>query len=75
VDEPEDYKKWCAEQKPFLAMNPAYLEKVPANLKAKASKYIPAICVNTPKAKVIKKNRIRFLTVICVFSLSNMQKL
>jgi hypothetical protein len=23
-------------------MNPAYLEKVPANLKAKASKYIPA---------------------------------
>jgi cytochrome c oxidase subunit 2 len=42
VDEPEDYKKWCAEQKPFLAMNPAYLEKVPENLKAKASKYIPA---------------------------------
>lgn len=42
VDEPADYKKWCAEQKPFLATNPSYLEKVPANLKAKASKYIPA---------------------------------
>ena len=47
VDEPEDYKKWCAEQKPFLAMNPAYLEKVPANLKAKASKYIPAEPITT----------------------------
>jgi cytochrome c oxidase subunit 2 len=42
VDEPADYKKWCAEQKPFLATNPAYLAKVPANLKAKATKYIPA---------------------------------
>jgi cytochrome c oxidase subunit 2 len=47
VDEPEDYKKWCAEQKPFLAMNPAYLEKVPANLKAKASKYIPVEPIST----------------------------
>jgi cytochrome c oxidase subunit 2 len=42
VDEPADYKKWCAEQKPFLATNPAYLAKVPENLKAKAAKYIPA---------------------------------
>jgi cytochrome c oxidase subunit 2 len=42
VDEPEDYKKWVSEQKPFLATNPSYLDKVPANLKAKASKYIPA---------------------------------
>jgi cytochrome c oxidase subunit 2 len=42
VDEPEDYAKWCAEQKPFLATNPTYLAKVPDNLKTKASKYIPA---------------------------------
>ncbi|CAM3776196.1 cytochrome c oxidase subunit II [Aquirufa aurantiipilula] len=42
VDEPADYKKWVMEQKPFLTMNPAYLSKVPENLKAKASKYIPA---------------------------------
>lgn len=42
VDEPEDYKKWCLEQKPFLATNPVYLAKVPENLKVKASKYIPA---------------------------------
>jgi cytochrome c oxidase subunit 2 len=42
VDEPEDYKKWCAEQKPFLTTNPAYLAKVPENLKVKASKYILA---------------------------------
>ncbi len=40
VDEPEDYQKWLTEQKPFLATNPIYLEKVPANLKKKASKYI-----------------------------------
>jgi cytochrome c oxidase subunit II len=42
VDEPEDYKKWCLEQKPFLTTNPDYLAKVPEKLKAKASKYIVA---------------------------------
>lgn len=42
VDEPADYKKWVSEQKPFLTMNPAYMSKVPENLKTKASKYIPA---------------------------------
>jgi cytochrome c oxidase subunit 2 len=42
VDEPADYEKWKKEQKPFLTLNPTYLDKVPANLKAKASKYISA---------------------------------
>lgn len=42
VDEPEDYKAWCLQQKPFLAQNPDYLAKVPEKLKAKAQKYIPA---------------------------------
>jgi cytochrome c oxidase subunit II len=44
VDEPEDFKKWYNEQKPFLAMFPEYLEKVPAKLKAKAMKF------STPEA-------------------------
>lgn len=39
VDEPEDFKKWYSEQKPFLTMFPEYLEKVPEKLKAKAAKY------------------------------------
>jgi cytochrome c oxidase subunit 2 len=56
VDEPADYKKWVAEQKPFLATNPSYLDKVPANLKAKASKYIPAepIAADSTEAVSVK---------------------
>ena len=33
VDEPEDYEKWKAEQKPWLSKNPEYMTKVPENLK------------------------------------------
>ena len=33
VDEPEDYKKWLADQEPWLSKNPDYLSKVPSNLK------------------------------------------
>jgi cytochrome c oxidase subunit II len=59
VDEPADYKKWCAEQKPFLATNPTYLAKVPANLKSKASKYIPVESVavdSTAAVEVVSVN-------------------
>ncbi len=48
VDEPEDFKAWVAQQKPFLAQNPDYLSKVPEKLKAKAQKYIP---VEAPAAE------------------------
>lgn len=41
VDEPADYEKWKKEQKTFLAQHPEAIEKVPANLKAKAMKYLP----------------------------------
>lgn len=41
VDEPADYEKWKKDQKPLLTENAALLEKVPANLKAKAMKYLP----------------------------------
>lgn len=52
VDEPEDFKKWYAEQKPFLAMFPEYLEKVPEKLKSKAMKYIaPAPAADSLVAK------------------------
>jgi cytochrome c oxidase subunit II len=40
VDEPADYEKWKKNQKPMLTENAALLEKVPANLKAKAMKYV-----------------------------------
>lgn len=33
VDEPEDYKKWLAEQKSFLKQNPDYMAKVPQQMK------------------------------------------
>lgn len=33
VDEPEDYEKWKASQKPWLAKNPEYMAKVPEKLK------------------------------------------
>jgi cytochrome c oxidase subunit 2 len=56
VDEPEDYKKWVAEQKPFLATNPAYLDKVPTNLKAKASKYIPIEPIATDSTEAVSVN-------------------
>lgn len=42
VDEPADYEKWKKEQKSLLASKPEFLEKVPASLKAKAMKYLPA---------------------------------
>ena len=56
VDEPEDYKKWVAEQKPFLATNPAYLDKVPTNLKSKASKYIPIEPIATDSTEAVSVN-------------------
>ncbi|MCU0353190.1 MAG: cytochrome c oxidase subunit II [Cytophagales bacterium] len=40
VEEPEDYAKWVAAKKPFLAQNRDYLSQVPANLKEKALKVI-----------------------------------
>jgi cytochrome c oxidase subunit 2 len=42
VDDEATYKKWCSEQTTFLQTYPEYLAKVPANLKAKAMKNLPA---------------------------------
>jgi cytochrome c oxidase subunit 2 len=40
VDEPAEYEKWKKEQKSLLASKPEFMDKVPANLKGKAMKYI-----------------------------------
>lgn len=40
VMEEEEYKSWYAQQKPWLANNRDYLERVPANLREKALKII-----------------------------------
>jgi len=40
VDELEDYEAWKKEQIPLLSLNPEFIEKVPANLRARALKYI-----------------------------------
>ena len=42
VEDEDSWKKWCAEQKPLLSSNPEYASRIPANLKAKAAKYLPA---------------------------------
>lgn len=42
VEDEESWKKWCAEQKPLLTSFPEYASRIPANLKAKAAKYLPA---------------------------------
>ena len=42
VEDEASYKKWCAAQSTFLQTYPEYLAKVPANLKAKAMKGLPA---------------------------------
>lgn len=39
VDDEESYQKWVASQQPLLKTYPEYMERVPANLKAKAAKY------------------------------------
>jgi cytochrome c oxidase subunit 2 len=42
VEDEDSWKKWCAEQKPLLSSFPEYASRIPANLKAKAAKYLPA---------------------------------
>jgi cytochrome c oxidase subunit II len=54
VDEPEDFKKWYAEQKPFLTLNPDYFDKVPERLKPIAAKYITPPVLETTEAVAVK---------------------
>ncbi len=54
VDEPAEYEKWKREQKSLLASKPEFLEKVPANLKAKAMKYFEVPADSTAAAVATK---------------------
>lgn len=48
VEEEEEYKAWLASNKPDLTNNPQYLSRVPANLKAKAMRYIESAPATEP---------------------------
>ena len=51
VDEPADYEKWKKEQKSLLASKPEFMDQVPANLKAKALKYVsPEVSTDSTSA-------------------------
>lgn len=56
VDEPEDFKKWYAEQKSFLTMFPEYLDKVPAKLRSKAAKYASPAPTEAEKPVTVASN-------------------
>jgi cytochrome c oxidase subunit II len=47
VEDEASYRRWSAEQKTFLETYPDYLAQVPANLKAKALRYVPASAPST----------------------------
>jgi cytochrome c oxidase subunit 2 len=67
VDEPDDYERWYAAQKPFLKETPAYLSQVPANLKEKALRIIGPVATPAPDStaagKATAMNEIKVLTV------------
>lgn len=42
VEDEASWLAWCREQKPLLTATPELASRIPANLKAKAAKYLPA---------------------------------
>jgi cytochrome c oxidase subunit 2 len=42
VEDQASWEAWCREQKPLLTSSPELAARIPANLKAKAAKYLPA---------------------------------
>ncbi len=50
VEDEASWKKWCAEQKPLLSSFPEYASRIPANLKSKAAKYLPAASADSTTA-------------------------
>ena len=42
VEDEAAWQAWCREQKPLLTSTPELAARIPANLKAKAAKYLPA---------------------------------
>lgn len=58
VEDQASWAAWCREQKPLLTSTPELAARIPANLKAKAAKYLPADATVAPAdsatASVIK---------------------
>ncbi|MBD2699674.1 cytochrome c oxidase subunit II [Spirosoma sp. BT702] len=42
IEDEASYQAWCKEQKPLLSAVPELASRIPANLKSKAAKYLPA---------------------------------
>lgn len=48
VEDEASWQAWCKEQKPLLTSTPDLATRIPANLKAKAAKYLPADAGSAP---------------------------
>ena len=48
VEDEASWQAWCKEQKPLLSSTPTLAARIPANLKAKAAKYLPAEGASAP---------------------------
>lgn len=48
VEDEASWQAWCKEQKPLLSTTPELASRIPANLKAKAAKYLPADAAAVP---------------------------
>jgi cytochrome c oxidase subunit 2 len=52
VESEASWQAWCKEQKPLLTSTPELANRIPANLKAKAAKYLPADATAAPADSV-----------------------
>ncbi len=52
VEDEASWLAWCREQKPLLSLTPELAARIPANLKAKAAKYLPADATPAPADSV-----------------------
>lgn len=48
VEDEASWQAWCKEQKPLLSSTPELAARIPANLKAKAAKYLPVDAASAP---------------------------
>jgi cytochrome c oxidase subunit 2 len=48
VEDEASWQAWCKQQKPLLSSTPELAVRIPANLKAKAAKYLPADAAAAP---------------------------
>lgn len=52
VEDEASWLAWCKEQKPLLSSTPELAARIPANLKARAAKYLPAEGTSAPADSV-----------------------